>query len=110
VEFGEHPDAAVIRELEEETGLLGEIDELAAVFSHIYPRSRAAEGADLHFLGLLYRVRIVGGELRDEAEGSTDTAAWLTRDEIEERRLVEISRFGVDLVFGAPSRAARIAR
>jgi 8-oxo-dGTP diphosphatase len=109
VEFGEHPDAAVIRELEEETGLLGEIDELAAVFSHVYPRSRAADGADLHFLGLLYRVRIVGGDLRDEADGSTDAAAWLTRDEIGDRRLVEISRFGVDLVLGARSRSARLA-
>ena len=99
VQFGEHPNAAVIRELEEETGLYGEIAEIAGVFSHVYHRSRAADGADLHFLGILYHVRIVGGELRDEVDGTTDTAAWLTREELGERRLVEIARYGVELAF-----------
>jgi ADP-ribose pyrophosphatase YjhB (NUDIX family) len=99
LEFGEHPDAAVIRELEEETGFVGQIEEIAGVFSHVYRRSRAAEGADLHFLGVLYHVRIVGGALRDELDGSTDTARWFRRDELGEIRLVEIARFGVDLAF-----------
>jgi 8-oxo-dGTP diphosphatase len=105
LDFGEHPDAAVIRELEEETGLRGEIEEIAGVFSHVYPKSRAAQGRDLHFLGILYHVRIVGGELRDEVDGSTDTAAWLTRAELAERRLVEIARYGVDLAFARRSAA-----
>ncbi len=99
LEFGEHPDAAVIRELEEETGFVGEIEEVAGVFSHVYRQSRAAQGADLHFLGILYHVRIVGGGLRDELDGSTDTAGWLRRDELGDMRLVEIARFGVDLAF-----------
>jgi 8-oxo-dGTP diphosphatase len=99
IEFGEHPDAAVLRELEEETGLIGEIEEIAGVFSHVYRQSRAAEGRDLHFLGILYHVRIRGGELRDEVDGSTDTAAWLTEAELAERHLVEIARFGVELAF-----------
>jgi len=99
VEFGEHPDATVIRELEEETGLIGEIEEVAGVFSHVYRRSRAAEGRDFHFLGILYHVRIVGGGLRDELDGSTDTAGWFGRDELGDIRLVEIGRFGVDLAF-----------
>jgi 8-oxo-dGTP diphosphatase len=99
LEFGEHPDAAVIRELEEETGFVGEIAEVAGVFSHVYRQSRAAEGADLHFLGILYHVRIVGGGLRDELDGSTDTARWFRRAELADVRLVEIARFGVDLAF-----------
>jgi 8-oxo-dGTP pyrophosphatase MutT (NUDIX family) len=97
VDFGEHPDAAVLRELEEETGYLGEIESLAGVFSHVYPHSRAADGADLHFLGILYRVRITGGVLRDELDGSTDTARWLSPAEMADLHLVEIARFGVDL-------------
>ena len=99
IDFGEHPDAAVIRELEEETGYVGEIEDVAGVFSHVYPRSRAAQGRDLHFLGILYHVRILGGELRDEIGGSTDTAAWLAREELAERRLVEIAQRGVELAF-----------
>jgi ADP-ribose pyrophosphatase YjhB (NUDIX family) len=99
LEFGEHPDAAVIRELREETGLDGEIERVAGVFSHVYRQSRAAQGRDLHFLGVLYHVRILGGELRDETDGSTDTAAWLRRDELGDRRLVEIAQYGVELAF-----------
>jgi ADP-ribose pyrophosphatase YjhB (NUDIX family) len=99
LEFGEHPDAAVIRELEEETGFHGQIDEIAGVFSHVYPRSRAAQGADLHFLGIVYHVRIVGGGLRDETDGSTDSARWFRRAELDDIRLVEIARFGIDLAF-----------
>jgi len=99
IQFGEHPDAAVIRELEEETGLQVQIEEIAGGFSHVYCRSRAAQCADLHFLGILYHVRIVGGELRDEVDGTTDRAAWLSRAELVERRLVEIARYGVELAF-----------
>ena len=106
IEFGEHPDAAVIRELAEETGLVGEIVEVAGIFSHVYRRSRAAEGLDLHFLGVLYRVRIVDGELRDEVDGTTDAARWFSRSELDGIRLVEIARFGVDLAFaGADGRS-----
>jgi len=83
INFGEHPDAAVIRELEEETGLVGEIERFAGVFSHVYRQSRAAQGRDLHFLGILYHVRIVSGELRDEIDGSTDTSAWLSRADLD---------------------------
>jgi ADP-ribose pyrophosphatase YjhB (NUDIX family) len=99
VEFGEHPDAAVIRELEEETGLRGEIEQVAGVFSHVYRKSRAAQGRDFHFLGVLYRVRIVGGDLRDEVDGSTDMAAWFSRARLADVRLVEIARYGVELAF-----------
>jgi 8-oxo-dGTP diphosphatase len=107
LEFGEHPDAAVIRELEEETGFVGEIDEIAGVFSHVYRSSRAAEGADLHFLGVLYHVRIVGGGLRDEVDGSTDTARWFRRDGLGDLRLVEIAQLGVDLAFARQAQRQR---
>jgi 8-oxo-dGTP diphosphatase len=99
LDFGEHPDHAVIRELEEESGLVGEIERVAGVFSHVYRQSRAAQGRDLHFLGILYHVRIVGGELRDEVDGSTDTCAWLSRAELADRRLVEIARYGIEIAF-----------
>ena len=99
IDFGEHPDDAVIRELEEETGYHGAIDSIAGVFSHVYRRSRAAEGQDLHFLGILYHVRIVGGGLRDEVDGTTDAARWFAREELAGIRLVEIARRGVELAF-----------
>jgi 8-oxo-dGTP diphosphatase len=103
INFGEHPDAAAIRELEEETGLVGEIEHVAGIFSHVYRKSTFTGGDDLHFLGIIYRMRIVGGELRDEIDGTTDKSAWLTEAEIRELRLVELAAFGVALAFPGAS-------
>jgi len=97
VEFGEHPDSAVLRELEEESGLTGRIDDVLGIFSRVYPRSRAAGGADLHFLGFLYRVTAVGGKLRDEIDGSTDTCAWFRPDELPDLRIVGVARHAIAL-------------
>jgi 8-oxo-dGTP diphosphatase len=97
VEFGEHPDDAVLRELEEESGLRGRIDDVFGIFSKVYARSRAAGGADLHFVGFLYRVTPIGGEIRDEIDGSTDTCAWLGPDELRTIRIVGVARYAIDL-------------
>ncbi len=97
VEFGEHPDEAVLRELEEESGLRGRIDDVLGIFSKVYTRSRAANGADLHFVGFLYRVTPVGGQLRDEVNGSTDTCAWIGPDELRKLRIVGVARHAIEL-------------
>jgi 8-oxo-dGTP pyrophosphatase MutT (NUDIX family) len=99
VDFGEHPDAAVVRELSEETGLEGEIEDLAGIFSHVYSGSAFAGGGDLHFVGIVYRMRIVGGQLRDEIHGTTDTSAWFGPADLAGIRLVELAQFAVGLVF-----------
>jgi 8-oxo-dGTP pyrophosphatase MutT (NUDIX family) len=96
VEFGEHPDAAVLRELHEETGLTGEIESVEGVFSHVYPNSRFAGGADLHFLGILYRVRATGGTLTDERDGTTDRCAWLGPDDMRQIRIVKLARQAIE--------------
>jgi ADP-ribose pyrophosphatase YjhB (NUDIX family) len=98
VEFGEHPDDACLRELREETGLHGQIEGVESIFSHVYPASSWADGQDLHFVSILYRVGIVGGELGDEIGGSTDRAAWLTPDEIRGITLVELAREALEQV------------
>ena len=97
VEFGEHPDEAVLREVAEESGLEGRIEDVLGIFSKVYARSRVAGGADLHFVGFLYRVVPIGGALRDEIDGSTDTCAWFGPDELHSLRIVGVARHAIEL-------------
>ena len=99
LDFGESPQDGALRELAEETGLAGEIIGLADVLSWsgrwIHPRDGVDEA--YHGLQIVYRVRRVGGELRDEAEGSTDHAEWFPLDKAAALPLVDLARAGVRL-------------
>lgn len=99
VEFAEHPADAVRRELEEETGLTGRVAELLAVDSHGMERLEGDVLTRFHGLPIIYRVEVIGGELRDELDGSTDHAAWFSRDEAVALPLVDIAAFGIELAF-----------
>ena len=100
VDFGENPRDAAIRELEEETGLMGEVVELAGVDSwtgsFVIPGEQVE--TDFHGIRILYRVRIVGGDLRDEVGGSSDTCRWVPAAELSSLPLVDLARLGAHLV------------
>ena len=81
VEWGEHPDAAVIREVQEETGLTGQIERIIGIHSHTIDRPASRPGP-AHVVAILYRVVDVSGVLRVEDSGSSDACAWLTSDEL----------------------------
>jgi ADP-ribose pyrophosphatase YjhB (NUDIX family) len=101
LDFGEAPRDGALRELEEETGLVGEILDIADVLSWADRWRHPRDGADeeYHGLQIIYRVRIIGGELRPEVDGSTDLAAWFTRAEAEGLPLVELARTAVRMAF-----------
>jgi ADP-ribose pyrophosphatase YjhB (NUDIX family) len=96
LDFGEPPEVAVLRELTEETGYIGKLEGLIGVSDRVF---RDVDGAErLHAIRILYRVRIVGGELRDEPDGSTDTCRWIKPREARKLRLGELARHALDLV------------
>lgn len=99
IEFGEDPRDGALRELEEETGLRGEILELAGVDSWAGHFVDPSDGipTDFHAIRILYRVVIVGGELRDEVGGSSDTCAWIGASELASLPLVELAWTGARL-------------
>jgi 8-oxo-dGTP diphosphatase len=100
IEFGEDPREAALRELTEETGLTGEIVELAGVDSWAGHFTDPRDGAptDFHAVRILYRVQVTGGVLRAEIDGSSDDCAWIARDDLETMPVVELVRTGARLV------------
>jgi ADP-ribose pyrophosphatase YjhB (NUDIX family) len=102
IDFGEHPEAGALRELTEETGLVGRIVELLAVDSlqrTIRGDPRLDGDVEYHAVRIIYRTEIVDGELRDETDESTDQAAWFTREDLASLPLVELGLLGVELAF-----------
>lgn len=90
LDFGEPPAVAVVRELAEETGYRGEVAGLLDVSDRLF--AAVADTGRVHAIRIVYAVRVVAGELRDESDGSTDTCRWFTLDEARSLRLGELAR------------------
>lgn len=76
VEFGEPAPDAARREVEEETGLQVEVDDLALVAETIAP------DASRHLLHLVFRARKVGGLLQIGAEDRLAEARFVPLEEL----------------------------
>ena len=95
LEFGEPPEEAVLRELAEESGYQGEVVGLADVKDRVVTDSEG--GGRMHAIRIVYRVRVIGGDLRDEIDGSTDTCAWFTLEEASRLNLGGLARHALTL-------------
>jgi ADP-ribose pyrophosphatase YjhB (NUDIX family) len=77
LDFGEDPEAGAVREVLEETGYHVTLGALVGIRSDVLDPARTVSGHRVQTVGVVYRGRITGGELRHEFEGSTDLAAWV---------------------------------
>ena len=95
IEFGEHPEEAVIREVREETGLEVRLKGLAEVDSIVF---NVTDGR-MHAIRFIYRAEIERGKLTPETNGTTDFCDWFTWNEARALPLVTLAKLGVDLAF-----------
>ncbi|WP_328881613.1 NUDIX hydrolase [Streptomyces sp. NBC_00299] len=98
MEHGEDPYDTVVREVEEETGYLVEPTGLLGLDSahRVFP-ARFGRDVDHHGVRLVYEARVTGGDLRYEANGSTDMAAWHPLDDVPDLTRVSMVDKGLAL-------------
>ena len=95
VEWGEHPDDALVREVHEETGFSVTEFSLIGINSRVFASS--ASHAGLHAVRMLYDVPLRGEPRVLEVDGSVDAAAWLPLDDVTVANTVELVRVGLEM-------------
>jgi 8-oxo-dGTP diphosphatase len=105
VEHGEDPFEAVIREVAEETGYDAVVDRLLGVDSRVIPAAeRRLPGPLPHQnVGIFYRVRITGGQLRPEPGGETAESVWTSIADVARLRRSSLVDIGLALAQTLPA-------
>ena len=80
--FGEAPEAAVIREVEEETGLVARIMGDPVIHSDTGEWPFSGGPVAYHTIRFVYPMEVVSGTERREVDGSTDELGWFTLDDL----------------------------
>ena len=93
LDFGETLEAALEREVLEETGLVVKGKEL------LFHNSRFTEfeDRDQHWFQFLFSVEVIGGELTHEIDGSTDLVEWVEMDTLNQGNAVDIVHFALNV-------------
>ena len=94
VDWGESTETALEREFAEETSL--QVDQ--RLLLSVYDDTRVRDnGQQVHTLRVIYLVTVHQGEIRHEADGSTDLAEWVALDHLDGRRLAPYARYAISL-------------
>jgi 8-oxo-dGTP diphosphatase len=104
VEPGEDPFDTVIREVAEETGCDAVVERLLGVDSRLIPAVDRLPGLPDHQnVGIFYRVRITGGELRPEPNGDVAESVWTPIPAIAGLRRSSLVDVGLKLAQTTPA-------
>lgn len=105
VEHAEDPLDTVIREVAEETGCEAVVERLLGVDSRVIPAAeRAVPGGPEHQnVGIFYGVRILGDDLRPEANGDILQLEWTLFSEVARLRRSSLVDIGLALALTLPA-------
>ena len=103
VEHGEDPFDTVLRELAEETGSAGVVERLLGVDSRVIPASEARLGVEHQNVGIFYRVRLTGGELRADPDDDTIEVAWTPLSQVSSLARSSLVDVGIALAHTNPA-------
>ena len=94
IDFQENPIDAMIREVREETGLIVANNGLAGVDSNAID----AGDTDFHAIRIIYHTNILGGELTNEIDGTTDLCQWWALEDTKGIDLVDLAESGLNML------------
>ncbi|HEX7994678.1 MAG TPA: NUDIX domain-containing protein [Streptosporangiaceae bacterium] len=104
VEPGEDPFDTVIREVAEETGCDAVVERLLGIDSRLIPAVDRLPGLPDHQnVGIFYRVRITGGELRPEPNGDIAESVWTPITAVARLRRSSLVDVGLKLAQTTPA-------
>ncbi|MEU9544464.1 NUDIX hydrolase [Streptomyces mirabilis] len=103
VEHVEDPIDAVIREVAEETGCDAVVERLLGVDSRVIPAAAARAGVEHQNVGIFYRVRITGGQLRPEPNGDIAESVWTAIPDVAVLRRSSLVDIGLALAQTVPA-------
>ena len=97
IDPGEDPKDAVVREVFEETGLHAKPGRLLGVDSRVMVREEVPEGTDpeMHTIRIVYRATVQDGPLRNEVDGSSDEARWVSLKDVSSLKTLSLVQTGL---------------
>jgi ADP-ribose pyrophosphatase YjhB (NUDIX family) len=104
LEPGESPESAVVREVQEETGLVARVAGPPTVVGDVM--EIPDRGVVVYSVRLCYPLELLGGSERPEADGSSDHLAWVPRGQVPALRTLPFVQQVLDRAAAGAVRAA----
>ena len=99
VELYESVEEGAIREVREESGYEAELTGLLGVHSYVVPPERRISRTErpMRAVRVIFTAEVVGGELTQEVDGTTDEARWFALDEVATLPQVGLVEIGLEM-------------